>query len=87
MPVIYPQAQLEFQPEPALDLVQDDIALFFPAETSDVSFNPEPAMAFDFSPYIVELVPVDGASLYNEDTGAFLFNEDTGQSFFAEEAT
>ena len=87
MPVIYPQALLEFLSEPVLGLVQDDIALLFLAETSDVSFNPEPAMAFDFSPYTVELVPVDGASLYNEDTEAFLFNEDTGQSFFAEEAT
>jgi len=87
MPVIYPQALLEFQAEPVLGLVQDDIALLFLAETGDVSFNPEPAMAFDFSPYTVVLVPVDGAALYNEDSGAFLFNEDSNVSLFAEEPT
>lgn len=87
MPVVFPQARIEFEAEPVCAIVPDQSALLFLADTDTLEFAAEAVVAFDFAPFNVEIVPIDGASLYNEDSGVYLFNEDTGISLFAEEAT
>lgn len=87
MPTVYPLARLAFLPDPALAFIPDGSDVTFLADGARLSFTAEPIVAFDFTPFNVEISTADPASIFNEDTGQAIFNEDTGQTFFAEEAT
>jgi hypothetical protein len=87
MPTIYPLARLEFIPDPVCAIVPDDSAPLFLADLDSLAFAAEPTVAFDYTPFNEDLIPVDTAGLFDEDNQKYIFNEDSGKSLFAEEAT
>lgn len=87
MPTVYPLARIEFQAEPVCAIVSDDSTPLFLADADTLVFAAESIVAFDFAPFDVQIMPMDGAALVDEDTGIVLLNEDTLTSLVAEEAT